>query len=208
MATRSYSKLSRNAEDVAEAAEFTGQKNCSVRRTRASWLKGMKQLRIACMQKWKTMSNRFRLNRWSKRSWTWRSEACRHEKESGAAMHLSQVGAAATAVIFRQFVAKGAEQAMQQPSALEGELSKRFEVPHQPAPDTPTHIPKGQSAAEGEEMSAARSTGSQRVVNLDCQRRVATKAARLLPVLILCCHQGLGHVRATGDEFIFTQKWR
>ena len=48
-------------------------------------------------------------------------------------MHLCQVGAALT----QQYVAMGAEQAMQQLSALEGELSKRFEEPHQLAPVTP-----------------------------------------------------------------------
>ena len=69
------------------------------------------------------------------------------------------------AAILQQFVALGAEQTMQEFSAIQGELSNRFEVPSQPAPVIRVHAPKGQVEEEGgdwdeeERKSASRDLG-------------------------------------------------
>ena len=46
--------------------------------------------------KWKTLAKGWRRKPWSKRNWTWRSRACRQEKEGEAATHLGRMGAAST----------------------------------------------------------------------------------------------------------------
>ena len=46
--------------------------------------------------KWKTLEKEWRRKPWSKRNWTWRSRACRQEKEGEAATHLGRMGAAST----------------------------------------------------------------------------------------------------------------
>ena len=87
---------------------------------------------------WKTMANTSDQNRWSKRKWIWKSETCR-DGIRGSNVSQSN-GYCFDSAMVEQFVTMGAAQARQQLSALQGVLSKKKKVQHQPAPVTRVHV--------------------------------------------------------------------
>ena len=60
------------------------------------------------------------------------------------------------AAVVEQLTTMGAAQSWQQLSALQGELSKRVELQHQPAPATPVHELEGEGGDENEEEQRRR----------------------------------------------------
>ena len=67
---------------MSQKLQILQDKNCSVKRTSAGGRRKMKSSELRRrrrMQNWKTMVQQFRPHRWSKRSWTWKSEHCRQE---------------------------------------------------------------------------------------------------------------------------------
>ena len=98
----------------------------------------------SCKTRWSDIGG-FKKKHDTRRSWRRHSINCRQEKADVAVMLLSTTDA-------EPFVAMAAEQARQQFAILQSELNKVFDVPHQPTPATPVHVPgeqwgKGHPAA-------------------------------------------------------------
>ena len=95
--------------------------------------------------KWKTLAKGWRRKPWSKRDWTWRSRACRQEKEGEAATHLGRMGAASTQPSCSNLSRWEQSRQCSKSQTFRESAGKGFEV-HQPAPVTPVNVPNEQTA--------------------------------------------------------------
>ena len=155
----------KNAEEISKVTEFTGHKEAV---PKGCW----KMLLETCSGpemklKRKTLNSKnldgsSKRYPWQKRSWMKKSESYKQEKKDGGRRASQANGCCFDLVVVEQLIMTGAGEAWQQIQALQGELHKRFEVQHLPAPATPVHMPEGgEGGDEDEEEQRKRAASRQ-----------------------------------------------